>query len=111
MASEADLLQKISKQAKSQGAIHHRFGIGDGFVVAIDEWESAAAFNGFFADNADIATAMQEGGAQGEPEVRVHNQSPISGEGGSCLIVSHCRPYTRDARLLYTQGIGRARRA
>jgi hypothetical protein len=69
ISNRADLLQKISEQAKSQGAIHHRFGVGDGFVVAIDEWESAAAFNGFFADNADIATAMQEGGAQGEPDV------------------------------------------
>ena len=69
IANRADLLRKISEQSKSQGAIHHRFGIGDGFVVAIDEWESAEAFNGFFADNADIATAMQEGGAQGQPEV------------------------------------------
>ena len=69
ISNRADLLEKISEQAKSQGAIHHRFGIGDGFVVAIDEWESAAAFNGFFADNSDIAIAMQDGGAQGEPEV------------------------------------------
>ena len=47
ISNRADPAGKISEQSKSQGAIHHRFGIGDGFVVAIDEWESVEAFNGF----------------------------------------------------------------
>ena len=28
--------------SKAAGAIHHRFGIGDGFVQVIDEWERRA---------------------------------------------------------------------
>jgi hypothetical protein len=28
------------EQARAAGAIHHRFGVGDGFVVLVDEWES-----------------------------------------------------------------------
>jgi hypothetical protein len=68
IANRADLMVKISEDAKTRGAIHHRFAIGDGFVLIVDEWESMEAFQGFFMDNADIATAMQESGAQGEPE-------------------------------------------
>lgn len=46
----ADEFRAISARAKDAGAIHHRFGLGDGFVFVIDEWESAAAFEKFFSD-------------------------------------------------------------
>jgi hypothetical protein len=36
--------------AKRAGCIHHRFGVGDGFVVIVDEWESAEQFQRFFSD-------------------------------------------------------------
>jgi len=68
-ADRADFLRKISDDARSKGALHHRFAIGDGFVLAVDEWQSVEAFQGFFANNPDIETAMRDGGAQGEPEV------------------------------------------
>jgi hypothetical protein len=68
VAERGDLMQKIGEEARSQGAIHHRFAVGDGFVFTIDEWESVDAFQQFFQTNADIPTAMQEAGAQGEPE-------------------------------------------
>lgn len=35
---------------KAAGAIHHRFGIGDGFVAVIDEWESVEHFQKFFSN-------------------------------------------------------------
>src|SRR5262245_7498352 len=39
-----DLMVKIAEDGKAQGAIHHRFGIGDGFVMVFDEWEDAESF-------------------------------------------------------------------
>jgi len=68
IASRQDVLLKISEDARSKGCIHHRFGIGDGFVLVVDEWESVEAFQQFFETNTDIPTVMQEAGAQGEPE-------------------------------------------
>ncbi len=65
---QPELLRKISEDAKSQGAIHHRFAVGDGFVLIVDEWESVEAFQQFFQNNADIPSAMQQAGAQGEPD-------------------------------------------
>jgi quinol monooxygenase YgiN len=40
----------IADRAKQAGCIHHRFGVGDGFVIIVDEWESAEQFQRFFAD-------------------------------------------------------------
>jgi quinol monooxygenase YgiN len=42
--------EKIAGLAKSAGAIHHRFGIGEGFVLVVDEWESAGHFQQFFSN-------------------------------------------------------------
>jgi hypothetical protein len=68
VAEQPDVLRKISADARAKGCVHHRFGIGDGFVVVIDEWESAEAFQDFFQNNADIPNVMRDAGAQGEPE-------------------------------------------
>lgn len=38
------------KRSQDAGAIHHRFGIGDGFVVVVDEWETPEQFEAFFSD-------------------------------------------------------------
>lgn len=50
LADRADEFVKIADRARSAGAIHHRFGVGDGFVVIVDEWESTGHFERFFAD-------------------------------------------------------------
>lgn len=68
----ADELTAISHEGRDQGAIHHRFGIGDGVVFVLDEWDSAESFQGFFADNAAIADIMQAAGATGPPEVAIY---------------------------------------
>lgn len=41
---------EISNRGKAAGAIHHQFAVGDGYVVVIDEWESADRFQAFFED-------------------------------------------------------------
>jgi quinol monooxygenase YgiN len=38
----------VKDQAVAAGALHHRFGVGDGFVVVIDEWTSLESFQAFF---------------------------------------------------------------
>lgn len=42
----------FGQRAKAAGAIHHRFGVGHGEVLVIDEWKTAEAFKAFFSDPA-----------------------------------------------------------
>ena len=55
LANRSDEFVGVASRAKQAGAIHHRFGIGDGYVMAVDEWETAEGFEQFFSD-----PAMQE---------------------------------------------------
>jgi heme-degrading monooxygenase HmoA len=71
VASDADKLAEIGEQGRAAGCLHHRFALGDGEVLIIDEWESAEAFTTFFASD-EIAAAMQAGGAQGPPDVAIY---------------------------------------
>jgi hypothetical protein len=68
VATDADRLRRIADAARAAGCIHHRFGVGDGFVLVVDEWETPEAFQGFFSTNPDIPEVMRDAGAQGEPE-------------------------------------------
>jgi quinol monooxygenase YgiN len=69
LADRADEFTKIADAARSQGAIHHRFGIGDGFVMIVDEWESAEHFQQFFS-NPDLQAFIATVGAEpGPPEL------------------------------------------
>jgi quinol monooxygenase YgiN len=70
LAERGEEFAKFVGISRASGAIHHRFGIGDGFVVFQDEWESAEQFQRFFADpslQAFIATI----GAEAPPELIV----------------------------------------
>jgi quinol monooxygenase YgiN len=40
----------VADRARGAGGVHHRFGVGDGFVLVVDEWESAQDFETFFGD-------------------------------------------------------------
>ena len=50
LTDRADEFAKIADRARAAGGVHHRFGVGDGFVVIVDEWESAGHFQQFFSD-------------------------------------------------------------
>jgi hypothetical protein len=71
LADRADEFAKIADRARTAGAIHHRFGIGDGFVVIVDEWESADDFQLFFADPELQAFIESAGAAPVPPEITV----------------------------------------
>jgi hypothetical protein len=59
----------IRDAAQAAGAIHHRFGVGDGFVMVVDACESAEAFQSFVSGNPDLPGVMQDAGARSAPEV------------------------------------------
>jgi quinol monooxygenase YgiN len=71
LADRADEFAEHGEDGRAAGSLHHRFGIGDGFVVVVDEWESAEHFQKFFA-NPDLQSFIASvGAAPGEPEITI----------------------------------------
>jgi hypothetical protein len=71
LAERSDEFVKVSEASRAVGAIHHRFGIGDGFVLVSDEWDTFEHFQQFFSDpdlHAFIATV---GADPAPPEITV----------------------------------------
>ena len=71
LADRAEEFAKISDMARAAGGIHHRFGIGDGFVVIVDEWETAGHFQQFFSDPRLQEFIASVGAAPGPPEITI----------------------------------------
>jgi quinol monooxygenase YgiN len=66
LVDRADEFAKIADSSKSVGALHHRFGVGDGYVIIVDEWESVEEFQKFMA-NPDLQAFIGSIGADPEP--------------------------------------------
>jgi len=62
---------KIAERSRAAGGIHRRFGIGDGFVVFIDEWESSEKFQTFFSDPEIVAFMDSVGAASAPPDLTI----------------------------------------
>jgi quinol monooxygenase YgiN len=71
LTERADEFAKIAEASKAVGGLHHQFGIGDGFVLVVDEWESVEDFGKFMANPDLQAFIGQVGGAPEPPEVIV----------------------------------------
>jgi len=71
LEERADEFAKISEESQGVGGLHHRFGIGDGFVLVVDEWESVEQFQAFMANPELQAFIGSVGGAPVPPEVIV----------------------------------------
>jgi hypothetical protein len=71
LVDRAGEFTKIADKARAEGAIHHRFGVGDGFVLVVDEWETAGHFQRFFTDPDLQAFIVSVGAAPAAPEVMV----------------------------------------
>jgi hypothetical protein len=72
VVDRADEFEAIGKRAQGVGAIHHRFGVGDGVVLVVDEWESAEQFEKFFTDPALQSFIGEIGGdTSSPPEITV----------------------------------------
>jgi hypothetical protein len=50
LTERADEFAVISDRAKAAGGISHRFGVGEDFVLIVDEWETVDQFQQFFSD-------------------------------------------------------------
>jgi hypothetical protein len=71
LVERADEFVSITENAKAAGAVHHRFGIGDGFVLLVDEWDSVDSFQKFFADPNLQAFIGSVGAAPSPPELTI----------------------------------------
>ncbi len=71
LGDRSEEFAKIADTARTQGAIHHRFGVGDGFIMVVDEWETAGHFEQFFAEPALQAFIASAGAAPVPPEVTI----------------------------------------
>ncbi len=71
LTERAGEFAKISEESKGVGALHHKFGIGDGFVLVVDEWESVEQFQAFMANPDLQAFIGSVGGAPVPPEIIV----------------------------------------
>ena len=71
LTDRAGEFEKITEDAKSAGALHHRFGIGDGFVMIVDEWETVEQFQQFFSNPDLQAFIGSVGAAPAPPEITV----------------------------------------
>ncbi|HEY6277040.1 MAG TPA: hypothetical protein VIX86_11980 [Streptosporangiaceae bacterium] len=69
LTDRASEFEKVAGQARASGGIHHRFGIGDGFVLIVDEWESVEHFQQFFSNPELQAFIGSVGAAPGPPEM------------------------------------------
>jgi quinol monooxygenase YgiN len=62
----ADELATFTEQARASGCLHHRFGLGDGFIVVQDEWDSAGDFEKFM-ERPELQAFIAESGADPTP--------------------------------------------
>jgi hypothetical protein len=70
LVERSDYLAKLGNEARAVGAIHHRFGVGDGYVVVVDEWETAEQFERYIG-KPELQAIIAEMGASGAPDVIV----------------------------------------
>ena len=79
LTDRAGEFAKIADGARSAGAIHHRFGIGDGFVLIVDEWGSVEQFQQFFSNPDLQAFIGSVGAAPAPPEITVSEAVSLIG--------------------------------
>jgi hypothetical protein len=71
LVDRSDEFATIASAAKAQGCLHHRFGVGDGFVTLIDEWETFEQFQTFFGDPELQGFIATVGAEPGPPDLKV----------------------------------------
>jgi hypothetical protein len=79
VAQNSDLVLELTAKAKAAGCRGHRFAIGDGQIVVVDEWDTRAQFDGFIG-SPEIQSVMGEMGASGPPEIMYADAKGFPGE-------------------------------
>ncbi len=80
LTERAGEYEKIAADARTNGAIHHRFGIGDGTVVIVDEWETVEQFQQFFSAPELQAFVAEVGGDTSSPPQVIVSQAVSSAD-------------------------------
>ena len=70
LAEDPERLRAFARSARTAGAIHHRFGLGDGYFVVVDEWESVESFQAFMSRD-EIGAVLRDSGARSAPEIDI----------------------------------------
>lgn len=73
LTSDPERLRAVAERAKAKGALHHRFYANHdrSGAIVLDEWETADAFQQFFAESTEIGEMMAEAGVTAQPEVSI----------------------------------------
>jgi quinol monooxygenase YgiN len=78
LVERADEFRAVADKARAAGALHHRFGLGDGYVHVIDEWEAINAFESFFNEPTMQAFIGSIGGDTSAPPEMVISEAVSS---------------------------------
>ena len=71
LVERADEFAGVAERARAAGCIHHRFGVGEDFVMVVDEWGTAEQFQEFFADPQLQEFIASTGAAPGPPDLTI----------------------------------------
>ena len=70
LGANKKLVEDLTDKAKAAGCSAHKFAVGDGQVIVVDEWDAAEHFQAFIS-SPEIQQVMGQMGAQGEPQITV----------------------------------------
>ena len=79
IAANKPLVEELSEKAKAAGCTGHRFAVGEGQVIVVDQWGSVEQFQAFFG-SPEIQQVMGQMGAKGEPQITVGIPKGFPGE-------------------------------
>jgi hypothetical protein len=78
--SRPAMFEALAAEAKRNGALHHRIAARDGEVIAIDEWQTADAYNVIYPDKPSVIEFLQDAGLEEPPEVDYYFPITVPGE-------------------------------
>ncbi len=64
--------EAVVADAKTQGAVHHRWGFGDGRVVIIDERKDGESFQRFFQPQQTIAELLAAAAVEDPADFQIY---------------------------------------
>ena len=72
LSERAEEFGAFAARARDVGCVHHRFGVGDGYVLVVDEWDSAESFQTFFSEpDLQAFVASVGGDVSAQPELLI----------------------------------------
>lgn len=79
LAGGAETMEQVSAAAREAGALSHRFVVGDGELLVLDEWTSAQAHADFFSSNEGIRSLLGAAGLTAPPSTDVFETLEAAG--------------------------------